>query len=415
MSSVFSENGTDPVRRGMHIYICMPCMQPTAPHTRLATRARGKTARARGGMKAHAQGPEPRCSRWLWFAGLHEGKRAGGCATTAGYYEGYSAALASAQFYASEVLVPVLLLGRFGLEDPGALSPFGRWAAFEGVTVFPVASLNFQEDIMRTGYSGGRWWMVRECSLPARPDHCQGPYLRLHIVSIMRKYHEQLFSQQPDLCRENVIYTDSDVMFVRPMRPIDVRRAIDASPPEAAVLYGAEESRSVSHPVNTGVMFINVPRFERLLPELLAFGRAHNFSFPMFDQGWLNAFFETREGSALLDARWNWKVYWGASSEPSTSTAPADGVEQRVSHSRLPYVVHWHGPKPGAGYFLDCLASMNPACLDALESRHPYWDLCARGFKEDGGRLANTTLRAYRRFAASCHEWESWQDPRGRG
>ena len=89
--------------------------------------------------------PTQGCSQWLWFAGLHEGRNAGGCTTHgtgSGYYAQYSAALASAQHYAGTVLVPVLLLGRFGLANSSQLSPFGRWATSKGVVVFPVARLD---------------------------------------------------------------------------------------------------------------------------------------------------------------------------------------------------------------------------------------------------------------------------------
>ena len=113
--------------------------------------------------------PTQGCSQWLWFAGLHEGRNAGGCTTHgtgSGYYAQYSAALASAQHYAGTVLVPVLLLGRFGLANSSQLSPFGRWATSKGVVVFPVARLDFQEDLVRT-----------LSHLKKGNDHLMGPFL----------------------------------------------------------------------------------------------------------------------------------------------------------------------------------------------------------------------------------------------
>ena len=326
----------------------------------------------------------PGCSQWLWFAGLHEGRNAGGCTTHgtgSGYYAQYSAALASAQHYAGTVLVPVLLLGRFGLANSSQLSPFGRWATSKGVVVFPVARLDFQEDLVRTLSHKGN-------------DHLMGPFLRLHIVSIIRDHPELLFSQRPNVCRDNVLYTDSDVLFARPLQANDLLHVINTTSAHkaaapAAVLYGPEANRGARSPENTGVMLINVPRFQTLFPALLAFGRARNFSFPAFDQGWLNAFFkeEMPTGRAMLDVKWNWKVYWG-------------------KEEYVPYILHFHGPKPGRGNFLECLASMNDACLDELSPKHPYWNLCKIGFSKDGGFLANSTLRAYQRFSADCHEWE---------
>jgi hypothetical protein len=126
---------------------------------------------------------------------------AGECGAGDGYYAQYSAALASAQHYAATVLVPVLLLGRFGLANSSQLSPFGRWATSKGVVVFPVARLDFQDDLVR--------------ALPHTTgnDHLMGPYLRLHIVSIMRDHPELLLSQRPNICADHVLYTDSDVLF----------------------------------------------------------------------------------------------------------------------------------------------------------------------------------------------------------
>ena len=123
----------------------------------------------------------------VWFVGLHEVRNAGECGEGDGYYAQYSAALASAQHYAATVLVPVLLLGRFGLANSSQLSPFGHWATSKGVVVFPVARLAFQNDLVH--------------ALPKTigHDHLMGPYLRLHIVSILRDHRELLFSQRNDL------------------------------------------------------------------------------------------------------------------------------------------------------------------------------------------------------------------------
>ena len=177
-----------------------------------------------------------------------------------------------------------------------------------------------------------------------------------------------------------VLYTDVDVLFVQPMTASAVWRALQpfSANAEAAVLYSAESTRDAV-PRNTGVMFINIPRFERMWPELLTFGRSHNFSFQAYDQGWINAFFaEKPEQRAYLNELWNWKVYWGG----GTAMRP-------------PLLVHFHGPKPGRAQFLDCLASRNESCLDSLPADHPYIPLCAMGFRADRGRFANATLSYY--------------------
>ena len=363
---------------------------------------------AAGGLWTPPKPTHQGCSQWLWFVGLHEGHNAGECGKGDGYYAQYSAALASAQHYAAPVLVPVLLLGRFGLANSSQLSPFGRWATSKGVVVFPVARLAFQDDLVR--------------ALPASVghDHLMGPYLRLHIVSILRDHRELLFSQRPNVCADHVLYTDSDVLFVRPVHATDLLHVINATGMSAhkapaapvAVLYAAESNKHTRYPVNTGVMLMNVPRFQRLFPALLTFGRERNFSFPAFDQGWLNAFFskEMPTGRALLAMRWNWKVYWGGSlwkldcGEGKGRDPERDSTCQpRLKDS--PYIVHFHGPKPGKDNFLECLASMNKACLAELSRKHAYWALCNNGFRADGGSLANASLRMYQRFSADCHEW----------
>ena len=315
----------------------------------------------------------------MWIAGLHEGRKA---STSGGaYYAHYCAALASARQNAAGVLVPVLLLGRFGLVNDSQLSPFGRWAASKGVAVFPVARLDFQDDIVR--------------AMPHRgPDHLMGPFLRLHIISIaMRRHLGLLLSQRPDVCGSTVLYTDVDVLFLTPLRATNLVHLINNSS-SAAVAYGAESDFTAKSPENTGVMLINVPRFRTLFPKLLAFGRRHNFSFPAYDQGWLNSFF-TVIGPAgarvMMDASWNWKVYWGS--------------PQRKQKD-LPHIVHFHGPKPSRGAFLACLGSMNVSCLDGLPPQHPYMPLVRQGFRADGGRLAKNALSAHEGFSRSCGEWQ---------
>jgi lipopolysaccharide biosynthesis glycosyltransferase len=137
-------------------------------------------------------------------------------------------------------------------------------------------------------------------------------------------------------------------------------------------VYGAESNQAATGPENTGVMLINLPRFRSLFPKLLAFGQGRNFSFEAFDQGWLNAFFKAEMPAgtrAMMNARWNWKVYWGR---------PCLDKKEMLCHYRSwsnPHIIHFHGPKPGRGDFLKCLASMDQKCLAGLKkiaSAHPY-------------------------------------------
>jgi hypothetical protein len=345
---------------------------------------------ARGQMDEAAErrnrAPSSGCSKWLWVAGLHEGQNAQPC--YGGYYAQYAAALASAQRNAVDVLVPLLLLGRFGLMNASQLSPFGRWAASKGVAVFPVARLDFQEDLVRT---------IPHVGI----DHLMGPFLRLHIVSpTMRPHLDLLLSQRPDVCGDNILYTDSDVLFLHPLRAINLLHLV-ASSSSAPVVYGADRNQAATGPQNTGVMLINLPRFRSLFPKLLAYGQGRNFSFEAYDQGWLNAFFEAEMPAGtrgMMNARWNWKVYWGR---------PCLDKLEMLCHYRSwanPHIIHFHGPKPGRGDFLKCLASMDQKCLAGLEKiapAHDYIELVRRGFLADGGSLAKEALLAYERFTSS--------------
>ena len=56
-------------------------------------------------------------------------------------------------------------------------------------------------------------------------------------------------------------------------------------------------------------MMIDVKAFDSIRDEFVKFGRAHQFTFNAFDQGWINAFGRDE----LLTNRWNWKIYWANS------------------------------------------------------------------------------------------------------
>ena len=63
--------------------------------------------------------------------------------------------------------------------------------------------------------------------------------------------------------------------------------------------------------------------------------------------------------------------------------------------------MHFHGPKPGRGPYLDCLASRNATCLPRLprvtSSQKSYRNRVAQGFQEDGGAMASAALGLYER------------------
>lgn len=160
-----------------------------------------------------------------------------------------------------------------------------------------------------------------------------------------------------------------------------------------AVKYSTEQFRNQHKPFNTGVMFMNVPRWQKMWPSMLTFGVQHGFSFPSFDQGWINEYFVQHPGGrAYLDEHWNWKVYWGN----DTVTAPR--------------TVHFHGPKPGKGRWLECLASNDRSCLSWPDLAQPaqnskssqdYRALLEAGFNADNGAFAHAQMQTYDKIFSS--------------
>ena len=312
-----------------------------------------------------------RC-KWLWFSGMHEGKLASRkcvrCVPPVNEYGGYQSNYAGALISARDnapVLQPVLMLGRHGLNATSGLSHFGRWARTQGALVFNVDRLEFQDQLDR--YLGPR--------LPGafRFDHMQGPYLRLHVPVLIRKHH--LLTK--DICSDVVLYTDCDVVFLHV--------SAHAMMVEQSLLHGhvwsfSSEGKNSWALENTGVMLINNTAFEGIYTDFIEFGIKHKFDFEAFDQGWIRRYssFTKHRGTArFLHTEWNWKVYWGNKSKK--------GVK----------IVHFHGPKPGIGTWLSCLASQDPTCLNTLDPKRPYTHLVKMGFKADYGHLANVTLRMY--------------------
>jgi len=263
------------------------------------------------------------------------------------------------------VLQPVLMLGRNGLEATDGLSPFGRWAQTQGALVLNVYRLEFQEQLDR---------FVRP-RLP--PEHNpQGPYLRLHVPVLIREHH--LLTK--GICSDVVLYTDCDVVFFN----VNAHAMMaEQSRLHDHVWSYSSESTMGDTPENTGVMLINNTALQRIYTDFLDFGIRHELDFVAYDQGWIVAFTEVRPSTArFLNTEWNWKVYWG-------------GNENNVK------IMHFHGPKPGRGAWLSCLASQDPTCLQPFSTSHlvgvdgAYYSLVYSGFSADCGYLANVTLRMY--------------------
>lgn len=158
------------------------------------------------------------------------------------------------------------------------------------------------EDALRQGY-GDKF------------DTFNGHWLRVDLPLI----------EQED---ETVLYTDTDVMFLRHPELETTPRQLAAAP---------EFDRANRRYFSSGVMVLNIPRMRALHGEFVAAIRKRltgRFSYPAHDQESYNRFFRASLLNRLrgrdfdrLPARFNWKPFWGLSDEAT--------------------IVHFHGPKPG--------------------------------------------------------------------
>jgi hypothetical protein len=352
------------------------------------------------------------CSKWLWFAGLGEPLCGSTRACGGGYYQDYAVVLTSAQKHAP-ALEPILMLGQFGhgptSESEASVNltkarahqetPYKRWIETLGGRVIAIQELAIQEQLVNSAFN-------RDCGncLGAKgpnPD-LAGVFLRMQIPFVIDEH--KLFNL-PGVCDSNVIYTDSDT-FWNPTTADQLRAEMDffASAPQVAVKYSTEQFRNQHKPFNTGVMFMNVPQWQKMWPSMLQFGVQRGFAFPSFDQGWINEYFNQHPGGrAYLNEHWNWKVYWGN----DTVTAPR--------------TVHFHGPKPGKGRWLECLASSDRSCLSwpdlaqpgqSWKSAKDYNDLLVAGFNTDNGAFAHALMQTYDKIFSSLKpEIETFAGP----
>ena len=293
--------------------------------------------------------------KYFWFAGMHEGSEYSEL-----YYSLYAPALLSWKNHSSNILQPVLLLGRYGLPNKKKLSKFGQWAEKQGAIVLNIQDFQFEDKIKG-------------------PARLQGIFMRWQIPKIMKTLKSMTNSE---ISRDIVLYTDADVLFSSPLKESDMKEVLSKfNANEVSVLYSTE-TRKVGVPFNTGVMFMHVSRFEKILPEVLNFGSEQWHRFPAYDQGWLNSFFQSNKDRSqkrgFLNIHWNWKIYWG-------------------SDKQKPLLVHFHGPKPGRS--AECLASQNIFCLNNIPQEWKKYDrLLKKGFRVDNGLYANKTLKFYQKL-----------------
>ena len=170
---------------------------------------------------------------------------------------------------------------------------FTAWMEANGVTVIETAP-SFIAEIEAAEAAG------------AYKAHSIGHWLRVAVPLVER-------------AEELVLYTDCDVIF---LRPFDLGRM------RPRMLAAAPEFRKDNwNYFNAGVMLMNIPAmrasyaaFARHIVARIAGGHAYHYD----DEVALNEVYRGRWDR--LDPRLNWKPYWGSSRDAT--------------------ILHFHGPKP---------------------------------------------------------------------
>lgn len=277
--------------------------------------------------------------KMLWFSALYEGASPKYISQDGKiknrYIEDYMVALLSAKTHAQQTLIPVLIIGRYKLENENSttLSAFGKWAKSHGAIVYHVGKLSFQDDL---DYG---WENLTRGEFPAA---MMGTYLRFEIPNAVDSL--DLFNL-PGVCGRHVLYTDSDILFVNKISQSDVAhlRNVLSSSDDHFIMYGPE--RNINDPFsNVGVLALDVPKFKQIWPTMRQFA-SNRAGYPQDDQDWINTFIEETNRThtrAYLPPLWNWKLYW--------SIEPYFWQDVKI--------IHTHGPKMGAG--VENMILMNP-------------------------------------------------------
>jgi hypothetical protein len=204
----------------------------------------------------------------------------------------------------------------------------------------------------------------------------QGPFLRLDIPKFVKEH--SLFDM-PNVCKHNVLYTDVDVIFANRITQQDVTN-LSKLTGQAIVSYGREYSK-LGLIFNTGVMVMNVERFEQELPKMLQQARDEKV-YPGHDQILMNNYREAndaqKEKFQLLPMHYSWKAYWGL--EPSAFSQVK--------------IIHFHGPKLGRG--LEVIAKCNLTAMSLLSKdvAKAYTPHLHQGICCDRGRTAKWSIEA---------------------
>merc|ERR1711915_644627 len=116
------------------------------------------------------------------------------------------------------------------------------------------------------------------------------------------------------------------------------------------------EDRKFAEISNTGVMIMNVNKFEEEFPLMLDYAKRQR-SFPGQDQELINMYKNAndwkKEKFMQLPMQYNWKAYWGL----------APSIPSQIK------ILHQHGPKQGRG--LESMAMCNYTVFDLDDDINP--------------------------------------------
>lgn len=237
----------------------------------------------------------------------------------------------------------------------GAPGELTRWLEKQNVTVLP------------TRFRFAAWWeeLAQKQNSALVAQIALGTFLRFELPDI---------TQREGLNDEFALYTDCDVVFERPIKPIlePLRPRFFAVAPETF-------PRNRLH-MNAGVMWMNLPALRAQNARLMAFAEKHmeEASWSAFDQGIYRAYFNwphrlawklgvrDRYFYALMSRlplktwKWddlplelNWKPYWGEN--------PDIGI------------LHFHGLKPTQRAQLE-RGELPP---NIASMHNDFWEKCA--------------------------------------
>lgn len=312
----------------------------------------------------------------LWFSGVYE-KGESFCMDEEvhhSYLSDYAIAMNSANHNTGDVLQPIAMLGRFGtlMENSTTNTKFGNWIESKGGKIVYVPRLSFHDD------------------LADRPDFIKSAFMRLDVPLFIKQH--KLFDL-PGICQKYVLYTDSDVIFSNPLLESDLvmlKKRLAKS--EHAILSYGRESTMNPMSSNTGVMMIDVKKFEEELPKILDHGRKMK-TYPSHDQELLNLYFFGKvEGGLdkridLLPLGYNWKPYWGLND-------PSEFKNVKI--------IHTHGPKRRRGLeeIAYCNLDENVFGNEIGKVPFPYKPHVENGICFGHGALGRWTLKALEFFRA---------------